>query len=58
MPETTMADIAAAFERVFGYPLAGGERPRIHPMQELADERRIERAERDREFVRVQGDGR
>lgn len=51
MPEPTMADIAVAFERVFGYPLAGGERPRVHPLQELADERRIERAQDERAWA-------
>lgn len=43
----TPADVTAAIERVFGPP-----RPRtpVHPMQEQADERRIERAERDAWF--------
>jgi hypothetical protein len=52
-----MADIAAAFERVTGIPLAG-PRPRRHPDAVEAEEREMERAERDRDFLRVYGDGR
>ena len=43
----TLADIFAAFERVLKRPIADFERPVVHPMQEEADARRIERRQDD-----------
>lgn len=51
-------EFRAWFHARFGYALGEGPRAHVHPEQEEADARRIERAERDREFVRVYGDGR
>lgn len=51
-------DIAAWFATKYGHPLGAGTYPPVHPQQEEADNRRIEQAERDREFMRLYGDGR
>ncbi len=51
-------EFAAWFEDKFGHPIGDGPRKRVHPEQWEAEQRQAERAERDREFVRVYGDGR
>lgn len=56
--EQTFAEICAAFERIIGRPIDDYETPRVHPMQEEADARRIERAEILRDHNRTYGDGR
>ena len=45
--EQTFAEICAAFERIIGRPLDAYETKRVHPMQEEADARRIERRQDD-----------
>ena len=42
----SLDDIAAAFHRATGRPLTGDTQP-VHPMQEEADARRIERRQDD-----------
>jgi hypothetical protein len=49
---------AADFERIYGYKLGTGPREHIHPEQWEAEQRQAERAELDRDFIRVYGDGR
>ena len=51
----TIADL----ERLLGHPLGEGPpRARMHPDQWEAEQRQAEKAELDRDFRRVYGDGR
>lgn len=56
MPELTYDEIIAALHRVVGRVTVHPRR--VHPDQEEADARRIEKAEVDRVFMRTYGDGR
>ena len=48
----------AELERLLGHPLGEGSRERIHPDKWEAEQRQAEKAELDRDFRRVYGDGR
>ena len=54
----TAEEVAAWFADKFGYTLGEGPREQMHPEQWEAEQRQAERAERDREFMRLYGDGR
>ena len=56
MPEPTSDQIIAALHRVVGRVTV--QPRRIHPDQEEAEARRIEKAEVDRVFMQTYGDGR
>ena len=58
LAEQHVAAFETWFEEKYGHPLGEGPRAPMHPEQWEAEQRQAERAERDRDFLRVYGDGR